>query len=61
MSKAEDDANYMIEIRGQLEALCILANEVRLNCARYGMPMQSAAIKMMQDALRHIHRMEGSR
>ena len=56
MSKAEDDAKYRIQIQGQLEALRILANEVRLNCKRYGMPMEASAIQMMQDVLRQIRR-----
>ena len=57
MSKKEEDVIRKHEIRGQLLALKCLANEVRLDCQRYGYPMQAAAIKMMQDALLQIHRM----
>ena len=58
MSKEEEKRDRLNHIKGQIFALRTLANEVRLECSRNHMPMQAAAIKMMQDTLLHIHRME---
>jgi len=55
MHTLEENKPY---IMGQLYALRTLANEVRLECTRNHMPMQAAAIKLMQDALLQMHRMD---
>jgi len=49
-----------IRIRGKIEALRVLANDVRLSCSRNGMLMEAAAIKLMQDALLQLHRMKNN-
>ena len=55
MHKLEENKPFVM---GQLHALRTLANDVRLECTRNNMPMQAAAIKLMQDALLQMHRMD---
>ena len=57
MSREQEKHDKANHVKGQIHALRTLANEVRLECSRNHMPMQAAAIKMMQDALLQIHRM----
>jgi len=58
MVKPSTDEQSRYEVRGEVWALCILANEVRLDCTRNGMPMHAAAIQMMQSALKQINTLE---
>jgi hypothetical protein len=43
-------------ISGQLRALQLLANEVRLDCARHGWHADAWTIKVMQDGIRALAR-----